>query len=236
MTADKEKKKRKRYNKRKVTFDEEIVTKNDANLLLKNANDVEKKIEKVETKTKKKKRKNDANDSTTISQTQNEVPKKKAKRLKVIEPKEEAESENVVTEELDPTKPEIKKVESIRERKRKKYKDLIEQKRLKNEENMQKQCLNYISKWKHARDSWKFEKLKQIWIQKHIHDNVMIPNEFWNLVLEYFNNGKGKTRDMLLKDSLKIVEEVDSAKDEDIPEEKKLKYNRAREIIQHLQE
>lgn len=235
MMTENQKKKRKRKNKRKITFDEELVTKDKAIILSQSIADKKPISNDVPRKKKRKHQEEVTQDASVSSTTNSEVEpqKKKSKKRNVNKYVEEAKYEEAI-DELDPTKPDMKKVESIREKKRKKHKELLETKRVKSEENMQKQCLNYLSKWKHAHNTWKFEKLKQIWLQKHIFDEVKIPSDFWNVALDYFISSKGKTRNTLLQESLKIVEDVDS-KDK-IPEELKLKYNRAREIVQNLQE
>lgn len=228
-------KKKRNRNKKKIIFDEESISKDEATKIL--LEDEEKRNANTNNNTKSSKKREKKAKQTQDIQTPNDneaPPIKKSKKRNANKPIEQSTPETVV-EELDPTKPEIKRTESIRERKRKRHKKLIEDKRIKVDETMQKECLNYLSKWKHSKDDWKFVKLKQIWIQKNVFEEDKIPKDFWNTALEYFNSSKGKSRDVLLQTSLKIIENVDSSQVERT-DEQKLKYNRAREIVQFLQE
>ncbi|KAJ3630953.1 hypothetical protein MTP99_012114 [Tenebrio molitor] len=163
-------------------------------------------------------------ENVEIGDGQDYKPKKKKKKNHDKQPESDENG-------LPPTNTaEKKKEESIRAQKRKKHVQLLEEKKVKKELHSQQESLNYLSKWKHTRDEWKFEKLRQIWLLHNLYDSDKIPQEFWETLLEYFNNAQGKVRDTLLKEAVKIVEE----NSEDT--ENSCKVERARDIIQNLQE
>ncbi|EFA02103.1 uncharacterized protein C7orf50 homolog [Tribolium castaneum] len=154
-------------------------------------------------------------DELLSSEVENPVEKKAKKRKKITEPTNPDEG---------------KKTESIRALKRKKYAKLLEDKKNKTELALQEKALNYLSKWKHSRDEWKFEKLRQIWLQHNMYDEVKVPPEFWQTLVEYFSNSKGKSREVLLKEAVAIIE------GENDENQGTCKLERARDIIQNLQE
>ncbi|RZB40741.1 DUF2373 domain containing protein, partial [Asbolus verrucosus] len=168
-----------------------------------------------------------------LESKQESKKEKKKKQVKsgesVTEPEKEELGPEAENEQCEKSSTETKKKESIRERKRKRYMKLLEEKKLKTELALQQKSLNYLSKWKHSREEWKFEKLRQIWLQHNMYDSSKIPQEFWDILVDYFSNCKGKARDIILKDALKLIEE--NTEDED-----EMKIQRARNIIQTLQE
>lgn len=153
------------------------------------------------------------------------IPKKKRSIL----------SEKLDDKTIDSEKP-TEKPESIRAQKRNKYAKLLEAKQLKSELNAQQNALNYLSKWKHSRDQWKFEKLKQVWLQQSLFDLSKIPNEFWDTTVDYFSGARGAIREKILKDALEIIEKDDNTEEENLDEEYMQKLKRARDIVQNLQE
>ncbi|XP_022910322.1 cholesin [Onthophagus taurus] len=237
--------------RRKVKFEKEVFSKEEAQKIL--DKDSEKKykqkppkkrkkgqeevINKTESGPKKKK-----NDSDDLNNLENEKPKKKKKKSKVEPNLEEISSkddQDLETDDLNQadSPEESKKTESIRSRKRKKYQLLLEEKKLKSELNLQQKCLNYLSQWKHSKDTWKFEKLKQVWIQQNMFNQVKIPDEAWEIVVDYFNNSKGKIKSTVIAGALKIIEENKNVEEnEDNDDDSEVMYKRARFIIQNIQE
>ncbi|KAJ3658676.1 hypothetical protein Zmor_010401 [Zophobas morio] len=178
-------------------------------------------------KKKKKKREQEISENTE-QENEDEVQKPKKKRK--IQNSDEAECSTDMVEENTNEPSESKKKESIRAQKRKKYAQLLQDKKLQAELGLQQKSLNYLSKWKHSRSEWKFEKLRQIWLQQSMYDSSKVPQEFWETLVEYFSHSKGKVRDSILKDAVKIIEAENSE------EETQVKVERARDIIQNLQE
>lgn len=183
---------------------------------------------KADSDAAKSKKKNKRKETRSAAQTE---PSKKRKR-------EEASAEQEVDstqpeDELNPEKPEVKREESIRAKKRKKHAELMQEKKVKTELALQEKCLNYLSQWKHNREEWKFEKLKQVWLQQNMFNIAKVPEESWEVLVEYFCGSQGKARDVIVKDALKIIEADD---EENIDENWDVKMNRARDIVQNLQE
>ncbi|KAF7274178.1 uncharacterized protein LOC143204815 [Rhynchophorus ferrugineus] len=217
---------KKRRNKNKVSFDEEIITKTNAEILLSEQNNSIKSAEnvQVEQKVKKKKKRKISEVSSEASES---VKKLKEEIPQVVSENEESQKTNEKSVSGG-------KKESIRSQKRKKHAKLLEEKKLKAELQYQQKALNYLSKWKHSRSEWKFEKLRQIWLQKNLLDETKIPDEFWENVVEYFSGSKGRCRQEILDEALKVVEK-ENPDDEDMSEEFKNQLKRARSIVQILQ-
>lgn len=250
------KKQKKKINVPKtISFDEEVVPKHIAQQLLINHGLQEEKVpendfyraaqngqpKKGSTKKSKKQKKNhemteddakpkkkrkkqaEIEESINVEAEEGTNPKKKKKRTQQDEPSgnNEASSESSV---LAP-----KKKLSIRAQKRLKHEKLKEEKHIQTELSLQQKSLNYLSKWKHSRSEWKFEKLRQIWLQHNMLDEEKISQEFWATLMEYLGNSKGKAKEAVLKSALKVVE--DESADQD-----SVKVLRARDIIQNLSE
>lgn len=114
------------------------------------------------------------------------------------------------------------------------------------------QCLNYLSQWKHDRQNWKFMKARQVWLNKNKFSTQLIPEASWPILLEYFESAKGNIKTLLLNDANQIIKQMDewtesqTNKDAECDKEQsestelvkpdKTVYNRARSIIQCLQE
>lgn len=50
--------------------------------------------------------------------------------------------------------------------------------------------ITYLTKWDTNRDEWKYEKLRQIYIQKHIFDEKIIQNEHCDVAISYLSTSK----------------------------------------------
>lgn len=171
----------------------------------------------------------------TVDNSDDGPPKKKSKKRK----DEVVIKSGVATEEelTECNKPENKKaVVSKRQEKKKKYDDLKAQQKLDSEVAARQKNLNYLSLWKHNKSEWKFEKLKQNWLQKHMFDEDMIPNEHWNTLIEYFSGAKGQIRQTVLKECMDVVEKSESPSEESVSDESNVKFTRARDMLQSLDE
>lgn len=169
-------------------------------------------------------------ENINISTGDERKPKKKKKKetteenVACTEPLEQNSNANV-----DSTVSSSKTKLSIRARKRLKYDKLKEEKHVQVELSLQQKSLNYLSKWKHSRSDWKFEKLRQIWLQQNMLNEAKIPEKFWVILVEYLGNSKGKAKETILKSALKVVEDENEDQDS-------VKVLRARDLIQNLAE
>jgi hypothetical protein len=50
--------------------------------------------------------------------------------------------------------------------------------------------------WKKARATWKFQKLRQVWLINHMYDDKQVPDSHWKLFLEYIHDLKGAARNV----------------------------------------
>lgn len=226
--------KKRKSGKSKISFDEEVVTKDSAkdlipaNIKLPISNPT---TEETQPEGKKKTRKKRKAQEAPLDSSNDQKSKKKKRPVvkdnKTVDEGLEAEVPN----ENEPVKAQK---ESVRARKRKKQAKLLEDKKTKVELDLQQKSLNYLSKWKHSKSEWKFEKLRQIWLQQNLLDLQKIPNEFWETVVEYFSSSKGMSRQSVLDQAIKFVEDENVSKDEQ-EEEYKVKLQRARDIVQYLQ-
>ncbi|XP_056642164.1 uncharacterized protein C7orf50 homolog [Diorhabda sublineata] len=167
-------------------------------------------VQKVKNKKKKKDQETESDENTTElvdTEAVNEV------------------SKNITNSEL-----------SKRAKKKKKHLEQLAAKKLKTSLATQENVLNYLSKWKHSRTEWKFEKLKQIWLSQNLFDSAKIPEEFWETAVEYFSQSRGFIKKLILREAMKIIEEQDKAEEENTDEDYIIKVNRARGIVQTLQE
>lgn len=250
-------KKRKRTGKKskKISFDEEIVPKDLAQIKIKSQvqDDLKDKLDSASGTSKSKRQKLKPVDTSQASK-ESKKPKRKKKTENELNNKEAENPSGVDTNvnsgldeqlELDPANPTIQKEESKRAKKRKKHQQLLLEKKVKVDLVMQEKSLNYLSRWKHNRDEWKFEKLRQVWLQQNIFDSDRIPDQFWETLVEYFSNAQGKIRQTLIDDAVKIIEksenevvqtDVDEESADDAKKSQLNKIQRAKDIIQNLQE
>uniref|UniRef100_A0A2M4ATQ3 WKF domain-containing protein n=1 Tax=Anopheles triannulatus TaxID=58253 RepID=A0A2M4ATQ3_9DIPT len=127
----------------------------------------------------------------------------------------------------------IKQKESKRAKKRKKREEAVQEKP---KEQTQEEIRSYLECWNSQREKWKFQKLKQIFIQKYILDENHIDGDLWPVALEYLSGTKGASRDLLIKNAETVISEIDAAAEENESDTQQTstKYQRARELLQSL--
>ncbi|KAG9062816.1 hypothetical protein KI688_005122 [Linnemannia hyalina] len=81
--------------------------------------------------------------------------------------------------------------------------------------------LAYLVEWKKARETWKFQKLRQVWLINHMYDDKQLPDSHWSLFLEYIHDLKGAARNSAIADAKKIVEAPESEDEEEKEKEEK---------------
>jgi len=67
-------------------------------------------------------------------------------------------------------------------------------------------ALSYLKTWAEDRESWKFEKCRQIWLINHIYDTDNLPEDSFPSLLEYLGSIKGGMRDKVLEGAKRKVE------------------------------
>lgn len=173
------------------------------------------------------------------------VPGKKEETEKNF-PDEPQSDEEGASEARQPTEEEIQEskkpenqlnVETVRGKKRKLTQKNAEQSKEKLKNLEKESAVTYLKKWKNEKNRWKFEKLKQIFIQNNALNEDKFDEEMWPIVLEYLEKSKGASRKFLIETAEKVIQEVDQAIEEDTQRTALLKgsrYMRARELLQIL--
>lgn len=171
-----------------------------------------------------------------------EVPisSKKTKLSKVPVNKDSDEDihEPSLQEINESLKPEnLKNIETGRQKKRAKHQKVVEVNKQSSKEREISRNIEYLNKWKSNRESWKFEKLRQISVQNHLFDEDNIDDDMWSLIIEYLSGAKGAARESIIKKSQEVINDIDSRLTESNKKQMlSLKnYERAREMLQLLQ-
>lgn len=177
-------------------------------------------------------------DYSEINEVKNKKPSKKRKAVdSEVQLSETLQKDEDTKEQTDEGGTLEDKEESKRAKKRKKHAQLLDEKKTKAELTMQEKCLNYLSQWRHCRNDWKFEKLKQVWLHQNMFDSDKMPDKFWDTLILYFSSAKGKIRQVISDNALKIVEAADGKTDSSESSEiHDVKLHRARSILQNLEE
>lgn len=74
--------------------------------------------------------------------------------------------------------------------KRQKKKEKRLQNIVRNKDKEVEKTVSYLTTWHTNRDEWKYEKLRQIFIQKNIFDEESIPDEHCEVAIQYLATSK----------------------------------------------
>ncbi|KAF9571711.1 hypothetical protein EC968_000229 [Mortierella alpina] len=83
--------------------------------------------------------------------------------------------------------------------------------------------LAYLVEWKRARSTWKFQKLRQVWLINNMYDDTQLPSTHWSIFLDYIHDLKGAARTAAIQEAKKIVEAPEPEEDAEENEEDKEK-------------
>lgn len=61
---------------------------------------------------------------------------------------------------------------------------------VRNKDKEIEKTISYLTKWDTDRDEWKYEKLRQIYIQKNVFDENVISNEHSEIAIKYLSTTK----------------------------------------------
>lgn len=188
-------------------------------------------IEESQSVSKKVKRKSKSNNDIIAE----EIPPKKSKKSKSKKStvKEETQEDNG-TEKLDDSNDKKPKPPSKRSLKKLKVEQQELEKKDASKLEAKSKALEYVSTWKHSKNTWKFEKLKQIWLMDNLLDNNYVPETIFPIVLEYFEGCKGMARETLLKKAMNVIKKYEKIVEETEDAEETIEYKRARELLQAL--
>merc|ERR1719195_2528468 len=113
----------------------------------------------------------------------------------------------------------------------------------------QAKALQYLKQWDEDRDSWKFEKCRQIWLLHNAYEKTRVADELFPSLLRYMESIKGGMRSLALDIANKKLksDETNDDKDSDGEEEKvedkktpakkeitEIEKDRARKVIEIL--
>lgn len=157
-----------------------------------------------------------------------------SKKLKRKSEDNDIDQEAVVKTEgkNDDTKQAPKKSKRLMKKERAQQRE--EKKKEASKQEAAQKALNYISKWKHAKSEWKFEKLRQIWLMDNFLDINMVPDSIFPTVLEYFERCKGMAREQLLRKGIDIIRKVEEDQENRGKIMESVEYKRARQLLQAL--
>lgn len=74
--------------------------------------------------------------------------------------------------------------------KRQKKRQKREQNSVRSKDKEIDKTISYLTKWDQTRDDWKYEKLRQIHIQKNVFDESIIPDEHKDVAIRYLSTSK----------------------------------------------
>jgi len=177
-------------------------------------------MEKKKIKTKKSK---DPKTPEPESNNEEEEPKPKKKQIASYEEMEQA-ARIKASLELS--------MESKKSKKRKKKQEraLAKSKKIRSDQTYLDDILSYLRLYSEDKSNWKFQKMKQIFIQENAFNVEKFSDETWPLVLEYLGGSQGKSKDLLSKKAVEIIEKLDEEGETEQP-----LYSRARDLLQMLQ-
>lgn len=128
--------------------------------------------------------------------------------------------------------------ESKRSKKRKKYNEKIEKSiNIRADKKFLDDIASYLTTWENDKDSWKFQKVKQMFIQNNVFNEKIIVDDIWHTTLSYLGSSRGKAKELLKENAQKVIEKVDGdfEKSQDKELLKQKSYTRARELLQMLE-
>lgn len=119
-----------------------------------------------------------------------------------------------------------------------------------NDSSKQSAALEYLNIWKNQRAEWKFSKLRQSWLLRHLYDEEAIDKKNFKILLAYLEKSNGQARQATLNHAKELVQkyetELETNKDSqlkmditqegDAPETdaKTKHYERAKKILKAL--
>lgn len=98
----------------------------------------------------------------------------------------------------------------------------------------QERAVEYLMQWKNDRSNWKFKKIYQLWLIKNTYDPLKISKAHFDILVEYLQTIKGKSRTIILQSANTVVSEFSSSNEgqQELNSSQEIKYQRARTIIQ----
>lgn len=115
---------------------------------------------------------------------------KKPKRKKVQKANADDDNEAQTTNDDNDHDGEANVMPAPPPSKRQKKRQKKEQNSIRSKDKEIEKTIAYLNKWDVARDEWKYEKLRQIHIQKNIFDVNIVPDEHSDVAIRYLSTSK----------------------------------------------
>ncbi|XP_061168127.1 uncharacterized protein LOC133177052 [Saccostrea echinata] len=177
----------------------------------------------------------DSGKNIELNQSEEPTSKKKKKRkLQNIEKEaaEDEENKTVLGEGGDSNEVEKTNITESKKSKKKKRNegtDQTDETSSDPEQKADKLASEYLHQWSNNRESWKFQKVRQVWLLKNMYSENKVTKEDFTVLLSYLDGMKGRSREVTVEQAEKIIEE-----DGDKDEVDQVKIERARQIVQLL--
>ena len=101
-----------------------------------------------------------------------------------------------------------------------------------------KDAKDYLDAWKNSKATWKFQKVRQVWLLQNMYSLELVPEPVFTILVEYLTPLRGAGRDQTLKEAeaiLKKSSEMDDGSDGEESEES-MQHRRASQIVTALQQ
>lgn len=100
---------------------------------------------------------------------------------------------------------------------------------------MHLEIAEYLKRWKYEKDDWKYQKARQIYLQKFILDEQKVIEDVWALALEYISNTQGNGKELLINTCKSLIEKLDKKSEVEKTLHETIEYQRARQLLQNFQ-
>ncbi|KAL3875623.1 hypothetical protein ACJMK2_033555 [Sinanodonta woodiana] len=124
--------------------------------------------------------------------------------------------------------------ETCSKRSKKKMKSKGKALKQKSDSESQTNALEYLRQWQSDGENWKFQKVRQVWLLHNVYNKDKIGEKDFDILLRYLEPLRGRAREKTLSEAEEIMKSYESKEEADMDEEKLLKVQRARQVIQIL--
>ncbi|KAK1164999.1 hypothetical protein AOXY_G15452 [Acipenser oxyrinchus oxyrinchus] len=167
--------------------------------------------------------------------------RKKKKKSKVEEPEEvlsEVQGEEEEDEDEEGLTPEERRIleRKIKKERKKEEKQQMKEAGVSAQETEPvkpsgaEMAQDYLTCWSKNRNDWRFKKTRQTWLLQHMFDSEKVPDELFDVLLEYLDGLKGGARKTTVKAAESVIRDCEDSEDSAAV----VKAGRAREVIQLL--
>ena len=95
-------------------------------------------------------------------------------------------------------------------------------------------ALEYLTTWQRNRTSWRFKKVRQVWLLQHMYEKNGIPDDMFAVFLQYLQSGGGALKAKTIAEAEKIFNSCEPQLQP--TDENYFQSRRSRQVIQDLHE